>query len=231
MLHLSTSVFGGKASKGSVLVPGSLSFYNAGGQYIMLTFDDGPHSQLTPKLLEILKAKKVRATFFVLGSKAMNHAELLQRMVADGHEIGNHGWNHGILSKMSRIQMSQQIRQTTATISAVVNRTVPLMRPPYGNTNIQINDAIKKEEQMQVVLWNLDSKDWETIDPAAVEKQIVDFAKPGDIILCHDIHSHTVDAMARVIDTLHSQGYEFLTVSEMLSFPDDSPHRRRLRGL
>lgn len=217
-------------SKGSISSPGAVSSFSPGGQYIMITFDDGPHSQLTPRLLDILKEKKIRVTFFVLGSKAINHPELLKRMVNEGHEVANHGWHHVVMSKISRPQLTQQLRQTATTVSDATKKSTVVMRPPFGNTNAQINEFIKSNESMTVVLWSLDSKDWETKEPTAVAKQIIDNAQPGDIILCHDIHPHTVDAMPQVIDKLQAKGYEFLTLSEVMSFPDDSPHRRRLRS-
>ena len=215
--------FGQKDSKDVI------SSFNPGGQYILLTFDDGPHAILTPKLLDILAQKKVKATFFVIGVKAKMHPKILSRMAAEGHEVANHSWNHPVLSSLDFPQVKAQMQKTNRAISDATGNIPSVMRPPYGNTNPTLNEYISKNESLKVILWSIDTKDWQRPDSKKIVDTVKSKAKPGDIILCHDIHPGTIEAMPGVIDALQEKGFEFVTVSQMLSFPDDTPHRS-LRG-
>ena len=226
---------------GQITSPGAISSFSPGGHYIMLTFNNAPHAAITPKLLDILRSKNASVTFFVSGMKAMDHPHLIRRMVAEGHEVANQGWNQKAFTKIKQENLQLQLLQTSAIVSnisiqvphnAVVNHQYTLKypavaRPPLGTTNAQINDFIAKTTKMKVVLWNLDSKDYTETDPKLVEKNVVSAAKPGDVILFHDGLLQTVQALPQILDALHKTGYELLTLSQILSFPDDKPHRRR----
>lgn len=191
----------------------------------MLTFDDGPHHLLTPQILDILKEKKVRATFFVTGSKAINHPEILKRMVAEGHEIATRGWVPEKFTKLSQSQILSTIKKTNDIVRATTERISVFVRPPFGITNADINRSIKNATNATTILWSLDSQDdAHFITKAGLEKKIAKKAKPGDIILFHDTQQVAVEALPNVLDYLNSQGYECLTISEVSSFPDDSPH-------
>jgi peptidoglycan/xylan/chitin deacetylase (PgdA/CDA1 family) len=185
---------------------------------IALTFDDGPHKILTPKLLDILKQKGVKATFFVMGIKVEMHPKIVLRCVQEGHEIANHAWNHPILSKINLEQVHEQLRNTTLAIQAAAKNYIPsVMRPPYGNTNRRLNNHIANVENLTVILWSLDTNDWKRPQPIEIVKKITEKSKSGTVILCHDIHPGTIEAIPAVVDALLLKGFKFLTVSEMIN--------------
>jgi len=187
-----------------------------------LTFDDGPHASLTPKLLDILKARKVKATFFVVGTNAAEYPAILKRIVAEGHEIGNHSWNHPNFAKMSNDAIKSQMDRTNEAIKAATGITPTVMRPPYGSLRETQREWMKAEYGMPTILWGVDPLDWRDRKAAVVRDRIVNQTKPGDIILAHDIHASTVDAMASAIDQLLGRGYEFVTVSELIKLDKPS---------
>lgn len=206
--------------------PGATSSFAPGGQYIMLTFDEGPHSIFTEQILNILKEKRVRASFFVVGQKAMHHPELLKRMVTEKHDVGNRGWTpQQSILKLDNNALSRHILSTTNVISNSTGQAVKFFRPHMGLTNAHLNTFIKDNEKLRVILWSLDAKDLETKEPQKIVDTVVSKAKVGDVILMHDISEATVQALPKIIDGLYAQGYEFLSLSQVTSYPDDSPHR------
>ena len=211
---------------GQISSPGAISSFSPGGQYVMLTFDDGPHSTLTPKLLDILKKSKVKATFFVIGSKAVDRPEILRRIANEGHEVASHGWNHVPFTKIEREKLHHQLLQTKKLVANLTSSTISVIRPPFGSTNAQINDFIKERMNMKVILWSIDSKDLEEKDPKVISKKIISKTKPGDVIRCHDGSAVMLEALPTIIEEFYKAGYEFITLSQVLSFPDDTPHRR-----
>ena len=202
---------------------GGITHFKPGGNYALLTFDDGPHPLLTPKLLDVLKAKKARCTFFVQGSRAADHPEILKRMVAEGHEVASHGWLHTSITQLRQDELAQQLQHTSKTIEQIVGKRPVAYRPPHGHTNKTINAWIATEMQVKVLLWSLDSLDWENRDAAFITSHLVSKTRPGDVILAHDVSPQMVAATEGVISGLQQAGFELLTVSEMLSFPDDTP--------
>jgi len=171
----------------------------------------------------VLKAKKARCTFFVQGTKAMDHPELLKRMVAEGHEVASHGWMHTSITQLRQEDLAQQLQQTSKTIEEIVKKKPVAFRPPYGHTNKTLNAWIAAEMQVKVLLWNLDSLDWENRDAPFITNHLVSKARPGDVVLAHDTSPQMVAAVEGVVEGLMKAGFELLTVSEMLSFPDDTP--------
>ena len=129
-------------------------------QRVALTFDDGPHGTLTPRLMDILKPLKAYVTFFVMGIKVLKHAEILQRAVREGHEVANHVWNHPVLSKIPRAAVFEQMKRTNDAIAAAVGFPPATMRPPYGNTNKKLNQFLEEEGNCTVVMWSYDALDW-----------------------------------------------------------------------
>jgi peptidoglycan/xylan/chitin deacetylase (PgdA/CDA1 family) len=190
---------------------------------IAMTFDDGPSPVLTPRLLDILKQRNIKATFFVLGQLVQEHPEIIQRAVAEGHEIANHSWDHKALNKLGEGGLQHELADTSAAISKATGKPVTLMRPPYGATNPRLNRAIEKEYGMKVILWSVDPLDWRDRKPSVVEQRIVAGTKPGAIILSHDIHSTTIEAMPATLDALLAKGYKFVTVSELLALESKNP--------
>jgi peptidoglycan/xylan/chitin deacetylase (PgdA/CDA1 family) len=201
------------------------------GKRIALTFDDGPHGTLTPRLLDVLKQRKAKATFFVMGVKALMHPDILRRAHAEGHEIANHVWDHPVLSKIPREQVHDQIERTNTAIQSAISTAPKVMRPPYGNTNRGLNDFIFKNEKLKVVLWSYDTNDWKRPAPAEIVSKTVPKMKGGTVILCHDIHPGTIEAMPDLVDKLLAAGFEFATVSELVALQEGSAATARyLRG-
>ena len=218
--------------------PGERSSYSSvhvDGPYIAMTFDDGPHGTLTPKLLDILKERHIHVTFFVLGQCVKEHPEILQREIAEGHEIGNHTWDHLPLTKVVSKEggLTHEIADTSALIKQVSGKSPVILRPPYGATNPRLSRAIENEYGMKVILWSVDPDDWKDPGATVVESRILNGwkesggAKPGAIILSHDIHKGTVEAMPATLDALLAKGYKFVTVSELIALekaqPDKAP--------
>jgi peptidoglycan-N-acetylglucosamine deacetylase len=187
------------------------------GRTIAITFDDGPSAKLTPMLLDMLKQRKIKATFFVVGQNAAEYPDILKRIAAEGHEIGNHSWSHPQLTRLSRSGVDAQMEKTNAAIRAAVGRDPVVMRPPYGATNATLNKHYEQDYGMKVILWSVDPLDWKYRNAARVEQGILSQTGPGGIILAHDIHPSTVAAMPATLDALLSKGYKFATVSELLA--------------
>ncbi len=207
----------------------SYSSIHVDGPYIAMTFDDGPHPTLTPKLLDILKERHIHVTFFVLGQMVKGHPEILAREVAEGHEIGNHSWDHPALNKLAEGGLQHQLADTSAIIKEVTGKAPTIMRPPHAATNPRLSRAIEKEYGMKVILWSVDPIDWKDPGPQVVEQRILSGgkesggAKPGAIILSHDIHKGTIEAMPATLDALLAKGYKFVTVSELLALESKHP--------
>jgi peptidoglycan-N-acetylglucosamine deacetylase len=224
LLVLLSCVLAGKIYAQMVSSPGATSLFYPGGQYVMLTFSSGPHYFVTNLVLSILKAKNVKATFFVQGSKAMMNRKMLQRMHEDGHEIANQGFYHHLFTKLSHEKIVDHVKETSKLIVDITNTTVKHCRPPSGHSNAEVNQLLMKELKMKVILWSVDSKDTIERDPAVIIKNVVEKVKPGDVILMHDIMNKTSVALPGILDQLLAKGYEFLTIKAVTSFPDDSPH-------
>lgn len=184
----------------------------SGDKQIALTFDDGPHSVYTPRLLDGLRKRGVHATFFILGENVEGKEAILKQMKVDGHLIGNHGFTHVQMSKESVITACQQIERNNRQIEEITGTRPEYLRPPYGSWN----DELECTTDMTVVLWNLDPLDWKTKSVKKTVRYIVKRVEPGDIILLHDVYPTSVEAALEVIDTLTKQGYTFVTVDELL---------------
>lgn len=183
----------------------------ASDKLIALTYDDGPHEEYTEQLLDGLKERGVKVTFFTIGHKADSHPELVQRAYDEGHEIGNHSWDHPYLTTLSLDEVKEQIDMTQDVLDEICGEgTQYLMRPPYGDVNSEVASVVG----MPVIKWSIDSSDWAT-EYDYVYNFIMKTAKKGCIILCHDTVAHTVPATLDAIDDLLAQGYEFVTVTEM----------------
>jgi len=179
---------------------------------VALTFDDGPNPATTNQALDTLSKYGIKATFFVLGKNVSGNEEILKRMKSDGHVIGNHSWSHPVLSKLSLDEAKKQITDTEDALTKVLGSSSKLMRPPYG----AITDDIRNSLDLSFIMWDVDSLDWKSKNEASILTEIQRQVKNGSIILMHDIHVETVNALPKVIDYLKEQGYEFVTVPEML---------------
>ena len=199
------------------------------GLYIAITFDDGPHPTLTPRLLDILKERQIHATFFLVGKNIQDHPEIVQRQIAEGHEIGNHSWDHPALNTLSESELHHQLSNTSDLIKQITGQAPTIMRPPYGATTSHLNSIIDNSYGMKVILWSVDPKDWKEPGADLISTRILQGweqsagVKPGAIILSHDIHEGTIEAMPSVLDALLAQGYKFVSVSELLAMEGKKP--------
>lgn len=184
---------------------------------VALTFDDGPHPELTPKLLDILRQNGVRATFFVIGRNVDAHPDIARRIVAEGHEISNHTYNHPALTSLGSARVRQEIANTSAAILRATGRSPTNMRPPYGAINDRVRASLVREHGLDVIMWSCDPLDWKRPGADVVRRRLVDGAAPGGILLAHDIHPGTIDAVPGVIAELKAKGYGFATVSQLLA--------------
>ena len=190
---------------------------NVDGSYVAITFDDGPHPKLTPRLLDILKERGLKATFYVIGQNVVQYPEIMQRMVAEGHEIGNHSYSHPVLTKCSAAKLGEEISKTNEAIQQASGVKPTTMRPPYGATNSAVTQRLNNEFGLPVIMWSVDPLDWKIRKASHVSNHILQNAKPGSIILAHDIHPSTIEAMPLVFDGLLAKGYKFATVSELIA--------------
>lgn len=184
---------------------------------IAITFDDGPHPVNTNRLLDYLRERNVLATFYMVGALIYSHPETAKNVFIQGHEIGNHTWNHPNLTRISLEQAKQEVNSTSNIIKHITGQNPTNLRPPYG----AINQTLLQELDLPVVNWSVDTLDWRDRDPELVAKRAVAGARNGSIILMHDLHSTSVDAVPLILDTLLAQGYKFVTVSHILGYEDN----------
>jgi peptidoglycan/xylan/chitin deacetylase (PgdA/CDA1 family) len=190
---------------------------HAEGPYIAMTFDDGPSATLTPKLLDLLAARHIKATFFVIGENVAEHPEIVARAAREGHEIGNHSWSHPNLAKMSEDSVRRQLWRTDDAIKNATGKRPTLMRPPYGSITEREKRWIHDEFGYRIILWDVDPYDWKRPGPAVVRNRILKETQSGSIVLSHDIHPGTIDAMPSTLDALETKAFKFVTVSELIS--------------
>lgn len=179
---------------------------------IALTFDDGPSSSCTPKLLEGLKERGIRATFFLQGQAIEGNEEIVKQMQEEGHLIGNHTYHHVQLTAVSDTQAVDEVTKTSNEIYKITGIYTAYLRPPFGEWKQKLDYKVT----MIPVLWTLDSRDWITQNSSAIVKQVLSEVKEGDIILMHDIFDTSVEAALQIADQLKKQGYEFVTVEELI---------------
>lgn len=187
-------------------------------QIIALTFDDGPHAKRTPEILDILAEYGIHATFFAVGENIKTHPEIIQREIDEGHEIGNHTYAHTFLKKASRQDVVDELCSFDDMMLEMFEYKSKLFRPPGGLYNETLCQAAK-EMGYSVVLWSVDTRDWAHTPAPKICKDICEGAKCGDIILMHDYiggSSPTPSVLRVIIPKLLEDGYEFVTVSELL---------------
>ena len=179
---------------------------------VALTFDDGPNPATTKQALDTLSKYGIKATFFVLGKNISGNEDLLKRMKKDGHVIGNHSWSHPVLSKLSLDEAKKQITDTEDALTKVLGSSTKLMRPPYG----AITDDIRNSLDLSFIMWDVDSLDWKSKNETSILTEVQRQVRSGSIVLLHDIHGETVNALPKIIDYLKEQGYSFETIPELL---------------
>ena len=196
------------------------------GKYIALTFDDGPHKTVTDRVLNTLKEYDAKATFFMLGNQVDYYPSLVQRVAEEGHEIGNHSNTHPDLTKVDANRVQKEFETTNQRIHDVIGRYPTVFRPPYGSYN---NNSITQATNLNlpIIMWSVDSLDWKTKNATSISHEILSTTTNGSIILMHDIHDATADALPSVLRNLKEQGYSFVTVSQLLEWSGDTgigPH-------
>ena len=179
---------------------------------IAITFDDGPSSRYTGRLLDGLKERSVKASFFLIGENAEENPVLVERIYKEGHLIGNHTYSHVQMTHLSEEAAVREIEKTDQVISAITGEHVAYMRPPFGAWQREL------EVRMEVlpVLWSVDPLDWTTENVDEIVSKVVTEVEEGDIILLHDCYASSVEAALRIVDILQKEGYEFVTVDRLL---------------
>ena len=219
---ITSKVFPQKAPKQKAPTPAKKTEpRNSGGvdcaNCVAITYDDGPGAE-TNRLLDKLKAKNAHASFMVVAPSAEQHPELLKRMKAEGHTIGNHTKSHRQLNTLSYEQVSQEIDAGNAAIKKATGQGTRWVRPPYGATNATV-DQVTRDKGVSQALWDVDTVDWKDRNSEHVCSSAVQGARAGSIVLMHDIHPTTVDAADCVIDGLRAKGLEPVSLDRLLRTP------------
>ena len=221
---ISSNAFPHKAPKQKAPTPAQekkTAQRNSGGvdcaNCVAITYDDGPGAE-TNRLLDKLKAKNAHASFMVLAPNADQHPELLKRMKAEGHTIGNHTKSHRQLNTLPYDQVSREIDAGNAAIKKATDQSTRWVRPPYGATNATV-DQVTRDKGVSQALWDVDTVDWKDRNSEHVCSSAVQGARAGSIVLMHDIHPTTVDAADCVIDGLRAKGLEPVSLDRLLRTP------------
>jgi peptidoglycan/xylan/chitin deacetylase (PgdA/CDA1 family) len=185
--------------------------------YIAMTFDDGPHKTNTPRLLDMLRQRNIKATFYVIGSNVDMYPQITRRIVAEGHEIGNHTYTHSNLKTLSDAKVRWEMEKTRASIVKATGVLPRTMRPPYGAIYQRQREMIFNEYGYPTIMWAVDPQDWQRPGVSVVRSRILADTSNGSIVLAHDLHGSTVDAMPTTLDGLLAKGFKFITVSQLLA--------------
>ena len=213
----------GRSDPDAIPVDGSAPLAES-APLVAITFDDGPSSVNTPRLLDGLAQRDVKATFFLVGSMAADNMSLVRRMAEEGHQLALHTYDHSSqkgLTGLSESQFRAQVDTTRDLLTALTEQTDFALRPPYGF----VDDSVKLWANAPIILWSVDPEDWADRDTERIVNHIVNHAKDGDIILLHDIFSSSVDAALRVIDALEARGFQFVTVDELFAARGITPEK------
>lgn len=201
-------------------IAGTYSMVHTNQKVIALTFDDGPDPNFTEAILDILKQKQVKATFFVIGENARQNPALLRRLAIEGHEIDNHGYSHNY----GQHKIIDELKQTDQSVYSVTGNHTHFYRPPGGFVTKGLIEMIKNQGYV-VTLWSVDSRDWRRPGVDQIVDNVVQNVFPGAIVLLHDgggLRKQTVEALEEVIDKLKTDGYRFVTLSELETYKKGS---------
>lgn len=189
---------------------------------IALTFDDGPDPEVTPRVLDALAQAGVRATFFLIGERARRHPDLVRRIVAEGHLVGNHSWDHAALPLRGRAAIAADLARTQDAIEHACGVRPAWFRPPYGLRDPRVL-AEARELGMRTSLWSVSPRDWQDPGSDAIVVRTLSVIEPGDIVLLHDGsaehaggHPDTAQALPRLVRELRERGYEAIRLDEIL---------------
>ncbi len=215
----------GKASTGTKVVSHYLCHFDDKGvlyrqididkKMVALTYDDGP-SINTPRILKTLKENDSVATFFVVGSRVKTYADALKSEYKMHCQIGNHSYNHTILTKVDADTIKKEIKSTNDAVKKIIKTSPIVMRPPGG----AVDDEVKENVKMPMIIWSLDTLDWKTRNADSTKKAVLDNIKDGDIVLMHDLYDATATASETIIPELVERGYQLVTISELAQCRD-----------
>ncbi len=191
----------------------------AAPKYVALTFDDGPSPRCTPRLLDGLAEYGARATFFVVGCQTVKDPDIVQRIAAEGHQVGNHSYDHAQLDSLTCAQALADLQKNDDLLRELLGEGTYWVRPPYG----LCSDREAESLTVPLVNWSVDTEDWKSKDADRIVDIIYRQVSDGDIILLHDRYQNTVDAVLRAVPHLQEQGYVFVTVSELLACKGVTP--------
>ncbi len=180
---------------------------------VALTFDDGPGPD-TERLLRVLAEKHVPASFFLVGRNVEARPEVARATAEAGHLVANHTWDHPRLTTLDDEEVRDELERTQSAITSATGLTPDVLRPPYGDVDARVR-SIATRTGLRVVLWNLDTEDWRTKSTEETHRRVVEGARPGSVVLMHDIHSSTVDAVPAIVDDLRAQGFRLVTVDQL----------------
>ena len=178
---------------------------------VALTFDDGPHPVVTKRILEILERHNAKATFFMVGEHVQYYPDIVREVFMDGHEIGNHTWSHDNLEGLEIDEIEKELASTNKAIQQIIGKRPSVFRPPYG----LLTDSARRQISMQLAFWSVDTFDWKHKDAQLLLREVKNKVHDRAIILMHDIFPSTADGLEGVLQYLESQGYTFVTVSEL----------------
>ena len=181
-------------------------------KYVALTFDDGPSGRYTQRLLEGLAQRDAKATFLLCGYRIQQYPELTEQILAQGHEIGIHGYSHKNMKDLCRRDIAQEIMDTEALLPK--GCTARFMRPPGGCCSDGVRQ-VSRARGLAILDWSVDPRDWATTDVAAIDAAVTERVQDGDVVLLHDMSTSSVDAALRIVDQLQAKGFTFVTVSEL----------------
>lgn len=185
---------------------------------IAITFEDGPHPFYTPLILDTLSSRNTLATFFILGNRAQDYPDLIERIAVDGHSIGNHSWSHPQMTRLSFDALNNQYERTQELVATITGSAPLIYRPPYGIYNENVISILKSP----AVLWSIDPGDLVYKDSAYITNYVIDHAFDGAIILLRDTNAHTTQALSAIIDELTQLGYAFVTVDQLLGITEEN---------
>ena len=188
-------------------------------KFVALTFDDGPRRGTTDVLLEGLRQRGVRATFFLIGQQIAGNEDILRQMQTDGHQVGNHSYDHHFLTDCSEVRFQEEINKTQTLLTEILGPGEYWLRPPYG----KISDQQQKQVQTPLVFWSVDPEDWKDKTASRIVSSVLDQVKDGDIILMHDIYPTSVEAALRIADALSGRGFCFVTVEQLMALRGVTP--------
>ena len=185
---------------------------------IAITFDDGPHPYLTDRILEILDRYEIKATFFMVGVNVLNYPDVARNVLAAGHEVGNHTFSHSHIAKLNQNEVMKEVGLCEDALEELCEYRPHLFRPPEGAVNMYVEHCTE-DQDYTLILWSLDTRDWEHKNTEQIVQSVLSNISPGDIILMHDYigrQSHTPEALEILLPRLMELGYEPVTVSQLL---------------